>query len=63
MSKTELVSIRVPKGLPQELRQITGLPFNRIASTILTHFLNNERRKIAEEQKKLQDMQLPPADA
>jgi len=41
----QVVTIRVPAGLPEELRTLTGLPFATLARHVLVTLLNNERRR------------------
>ena len=41
-----VVSIRVPAGLPDELRQLTGIPFSTLMRFQAITLLNNERRRL-----------------
>lgn len=40
-----IVTIRVPEGLPEELRQLAGVPFSTYARSLLINGRNDLRRK------------------
>lgn len=42
----EVVAIRVPTGLPAELRQLTGMPFSTLMRYAAVTMLNNERKRL-----------------
>lgn len=46
----QVISIRVPRGLPEELKQLTGVPFGTLARHVLITVRNNERRKRQQQQ-------------
>ena len=46
--KTEqVVTLRVPKGLPDEIRAVTGLAFSTVLRHLAITFLNAEKAKLA----------------
>lgn len=50
MSAGRTVSIRVPEGLPEELRAATGLQFSTLVRTVMSAYLERLRaeRRLAE---------------
>lgn len=41
----QVISIRVPQGLPDELRTYTNVPFSTLMRHMAVTLLNNERKK------------------
>lgn len=44
----QVVSIRLPAGLAEEIRTLTGVPFSKVARTTLINLRNNLRNRAAE---------------